>query len=257
MSRALPKIVSIGIAALFVVGIIPTTVVGTHEDVKGVGKHLFKFSIIGRPNTYTGSGDTSNGNVVFIDLKSENQGKSNGQSFVCENGSFYEEEPANQEPFYTLLDNKEKIYFSASADGQFRITDRDATADNIARIEVPADVGEMHVAVRILGKPGGCADFDGIAESTCIDDSGATVQCFWWTGTIHANRRTGTPEKVEVTQIFDVTGDFNGDGVITDGSGGTMDETDLSVFDEIFASYFWEVTNDGLKNMQVIFYSAA
>ncbi len=217
------------------------------DEQNGVGKHLYKFNVIGRPNDYQGSGDDSNGRSMFISLHSENKGKSNGEPFVCESDPSYES--GSSDPFYTVLDDKERIYFVTDAENDgFAMLDRDATDRDGATIQVPVGTADMKVAVRMLGKPGACADFDGIVKDECLDEEGNLVECFYWTGTIHANRKTGSPDKIDVSDIFRATGDFDQDGVIQ------ADETDVSVFDAMFEGYFWEVTNDGLKNMQVIFY---
>ena len=191
----------------------------------GIGSHAYMVNVIGRPNDYKGSGEDSSGRAVFIGLKT-----SAGAS-LCEDSSGYSD--AGDDGLADLVPaGRQRIGFVA---GDFKVLDRDAT-DGLATISIPADTAGYDVYVRMLGKPGGCLDADGYV----LNSTGS----YFLTGHIDANRKSGTPEKVLINDIFTVQLDTDGDGIA---------DTTASVFDSQFADYFWSVQNNGLRLMQVVF----
>lgn len=190
----------------------------------GIGSHAYMVNIIGRPNDYSGSGDDSGGRSVFVGLKTS------AGEVSCEDSSAYSDEGDDGLPDL-VPSGRQKIGFVA---GDFKVLDRDAT-DGLATISIPADTAGYDVYVRVLGKPGGCLDADGFV----LNSTGS----YFLTGHIDANRKTGTPQKVLINDIFTVQLDTDGDGVA---------DTTASVFDSQFVDYFWTIQNNGLRLMQVI-----
>jgi hypothetical protein len=214
------------------------------------GKH-WQFNIIGHPkNVEAISGDDSNGRAIMVPLQNANG--PDQPTLACEadgvvlnndlTPDFTDQEPVGA-----------KIYF-VSGD-HFEILDRDATDKNGARIMVPtmlSETGETVLAVnvylRVLGKPLQCMGIEGFA----FDE----LQGLWFSaGQVTLKRRPGASIAVNVDQLFtvnfcqkDVT-DADGDGITDECIAGT--EQELSVFNNIFSSYFWNILNDGTRLVQV------
>jgi len=108
--------------------------------------------------------------------------------------------------------------------------------------------------VRVLGKPGGCAEISGYAFEDPTDGGLNPLELWWYSGSILVNRKGGKSVFVDATEIFDVDYCL----VEDDGAGGLQcvagtTET-LSVFDDIFSEYFWEVNNYNTRLIQMRFY---
>jgi hypothetical protein len=190
----------------------------------GIGSHAYMVNIIGRPNDFKGS-DDGGGRAVWIGLKT------NADSATCEATSGYSD--AGDDGLADMVPaGRQRIAFVA---GDFGVLDKDAT-DGQATISIPADTQGYDVYVRVLGKPGGCLDADGFVQNS--------TGSYFLTGHIDANRKSGVPQKVLIDDILTVQLDTDGDGV--------ADET-VSVFDSQFTEYFWNVENDGLRLMQLVF----
>ena len=119
--------------------------------------------------------------------------------------------------------------------------------DSIA-IPETSGTGGYDVYVRILGKPGGCLDADGYAEYDA--ENYGVIDSWYFSGHLDANRKTGVPGKVSVNDMFDVWVCVEVDTE----TGDCIDFDEISVFDDMFAGYFWQIQNQGLRNMQLIFY---
>jgi hypothetical protein len=216
--------VGVALSMLMIAVGVPT---GLAASDNSVGPHAYKVNIIGRPNDWQGSNDAS-GNVVWIGLKT------NAESATCEDGSSFSD--AGDDGLADLLPaGRQQIGFVGTTDGSFDVLDKDAT-DGRATIAIPANTGGYDTYIRVLGKPGGCLDADGYV----LNSTGS----YFLTGHIDANRKTGTPQKVLINDIFMVWLDTDGDGVA---------DTEVSVFDSQFADYFWNIENNGLRLMQLIF----
>jgi hypothetical protein len=231
--RRLTPVAAVAVVlALVAVGTLP--LINAAGSDNNVGRHAYKINIIGRPNDWKGSDTNGDSKTLFIGLKT------NAQDVTCEDASGYSDAGDG-----TITDavpaNHQTIYFTGTTDGSFSVLDRDAT-DGSARIAIPADLDGYDVYIRVLGKPGGCLDANGYAKDT--NDTGTY---YYYTGHIDANRKTGAPQKTQIDEIFYVWIDTDGDGVL---------DTRTSVFDAMFDDYFWQVSNNGLRNMQLIFYSA-
>ncbi|GGB86594.1 hypothetical protein GCM10011352_10610 [Marinobacterium zhoushanense] len=262
------------IASLFSLVFAPLAIAGNGAPS---GAH-YTVNFIGHPNLAECDGDPeycesilggnaaySGGSALFVPLvtsKSPGNGKS-GKTTLCtdpddglqtefideEGPTFQTEEP----------DGKTRIYFEPTTDGSFEIVDRIADKDG-ATIQVPVtDDANRYIMldlfIRVLGKPGTCAEITGYAEET-VD----TTQLWWYSGSILLDRESGRSTFEKATDIFsvaycevewvDTDGDLAGDTwQCVDGS-----ETELSVFNDIFDQYFWEFLNNGTRLIQARFY---
>lgn len=190
-------------------------------------------------------GEGSGGSAVFIPLTTA----TGPDSIICTDDS-------NNQTWYiedteaTYVNSKPaggaKIYFTPTTSGKFEILDRDATDQDGAEIQVPVgDTSEgsryilLDLYVRVLGKPGGCAEIQGWAEDT-------NQNAWFWSGTIALDRKTGKSTFVKATEIFDVHYCDISDCINT--------TQELSVFNNLFEDYFWEILNDGTRLVQLRFF---
>lgn len=142
-----------------------------------------------------------------------------------------------------------KIYFVAG--NSFDIIDRDATDRDGATIQVPTEdqdgepVLSVDIYLRILGKPSTCMDIDAYAFD---GDQGL----YFWAGSVDLNRQTGKASWVRVNDLFDVFF-CQVDAVTGLCIPGTTEE--LSVFNDVFESYFWNILNNGTRLVQARLYA--
>ena len=236
------------------------------------GQH-YNVNIIGVPKAERsgflgGKADTSRGHTIFIPLKTSKRPRNSAvvneetictdltdgaqTEFVDEAGpTFSTEEP----------DGKTRIYFDANTTGSFEITDRDAL-DGSARVSIPVDSDNNEVIVdlyaRVLGKPGGCAELSGYAFED--PDAGGVnpLDLWWYSGSILVNRKHGKSAWIGATDIFEteyclLALDEEGNPIEPLECAEGTEET-LSVFDDIFSEYFWEVNNHNTRLIQLRFY---
>jgi len=223
------------------------------------GKH-YNINIIGHPkNVECISGDDSNGRAIMVPLRNVG-GTSN---LVCQAGPNPDQQTVFVDDEYPFWVTQEpvgaKIYFVAG--DHFEIMDRDACDSNGAKIMVPTidqtdpldptktqPVIAVDVFIRVLGKPNTCMNITGYAYD-------ATQQLWFWSGTVYLNRSTGKSTFVKATDLFDV---WWCDVVVNPTTGalecaaGT--EAELSVFNDVFETYFWNIINDGTRLVQVRLY---
>lgn len=115
-----------------------------------------------------------------------------------------------------------KIKVSA---GAFDIVDGDAVADKVAAFTMPAAHYDVYIAAK--GKPGGCLDLEAY---TTLDTTLIFV------GSIDIDRTTGKPQWQNVNFLLY-------------GSGEEI------FFADPYIDYFWQMYNNGLRNMEIRFYS--
>jgi hypothetical protein len=206
--------------------------------IKLNGPH-YQFNIIGSPKGI--SGDTSGGRAIMIPLKNG----TGPNQIVCEADSYVltDDEVAT---FTDQVPTGVKLYFQPST--TFEIVDRDAT-DGSATIKVPVagDQITFDIYLRVLGKPNTCMDIDAYAYDSLQN-------LYFWAGSVDVNRKTGRSMYVKVNYLFDV----NFCEIDTDTgecTAGTSEE--LSVFNNVFSSYFWNILNDGTRLVQVRLYPRA
>lgn len=235
---------------------------------------FYKVNIIGAPKAELtdflgGNADTSNGKTLFIPFVTSKRPKNfNSGTMTCTpltggaQTEFVDQDGATGttvEP-----DGKVRIYFDPTTDGTFEITDRDAV-DGEGRISIPVDGNDeviVDLYVRVLGGKGGCAEISGYAYDSGDPNDGPVIingdETWWYSGSILVNRKTGKSEWVNATGIFeteictpDATTPVNPDGTVNCQPG---TDTSISVFDDLFDEYFWEVNNYKTRLIQMRFY---
>lgn len=133
------------------------------------------------------------------------------------------------------------------------IVDRDAT-DGYAEIQVPQDwenATSIDLWIRVLGKPGGC-----ISAKAMVYDGAY----YFYAGTATFKRKAGQSSFVDAGELTDVYYCPAGYTVVPSGGNAydcvngleTVDAIEYQVFDSVFTEYFWDVTNDGVRVMQVL-----
>ena len=201
------------------------------------GPH-YQFNIIGSPKGI--SGDTSNGRAIMVPLKNA----TGPNQIVCETDQYV---LANDlAPTYSnQAPTGARLYFEPS--NTFEIVDRDAT-DGSATIKVPVNGDQItfDIFLRVLGKPNTCMDIDAYAF-----DADQVGGLYFWAGSVDVNRKAGKSTFVKVNYLFDVwfcQVDAT-TGLCTDGT-----SQELSVFNNVFDNYFWNILNDGTRIVQVRLY---
>lgn len=235
----------LAVAILIVMAVLPAA--SAADKVLPNGTH-WELHLIGSPKGI--SGDTSNGHSIMIPLK--NAGKNGVPEITCEPDEvvyvadpglkYTDQEPAGAKLHWQLGDT-------------FQIIDRDAT-DGDATIQIPwvengSDEMAVDVWVRVHGKPNTCMDISAWA----VDSDNATGNTYYFlAGTLDLNRKTGKSTWTNVNGLFDV--DWCELGFLADGSvgcvGGTQEE--ISVFSDAFSDYFWNIVNDGTRNVEIRLY---
>jgi len=186
------------------------------------GSH-YEFGLIGRPNNYNGSGtDNSNRHNIFIPL--DTQG---------------------------YVDGKVKLYMIQGS--EFKVVDGDATGDGVAKFQIGP--GYYAVFIRALGKPGGNLFFSAWF-TYWMDEQETQLSDAIWLGNVAVGRVAGKPKTVEISKVFYYSGPLCYD---TDSDPCTPLVCDTVsnawVFDiPGFYEYWWDITNDGLKRLEVRFY---
>jgi hypothetical protein len=238
-----PVLISATIVAAFLaVSIAPSFAMASSDA--GVGKHAYKFNVIGHPGVWNGDDSNANTKTLFMSLDSVE-----GDSSICEDSgvTVIDDQPGTNVET-TEPTAGQRLRFTGTTDGSFYVIDRDLT-DGSGHIAIPATsgTGGYDVYVRVLGKPGGCLDADGYTE---FDSDGDGVIDQWlFSGHLDANRKTGVPGKTLINDMFDVwvCVAWSDDGLTC------LDYDEVSVFSDMFEGYFWQIQNDGLRNMQLIF----
>jgi len=240
------KKLALAMAAVVAVAFFVAPVMADHETVvigdKPKGKLLGKFNMIGHPknvDVLPQSADDSNGRAVMIPLKNA----TGPDAIVCEG----EEILYADDTVPTFTDQEPtgaKIHFVAG--DSFDIIDRDATDPDGATIQVPTTIqgGEPVLAVSIWiaihGKPNTCLDIDAYA----FDGS-----YYFFAGSVDLNRKTGKASFIRANFLFDVYYCEVDAGSCVDG---TTEE--LSVFNSVFQDYFWNILNNGARQVEVRLY---
>jgi hypothetical protein len=242
------------------------------QDGRKLSGPHYQFNIIGHPkNVECISGDNSNGRAIMVPLR--NVG--GPSELVCSRVSGPQNVFVDDTPTWsTQAPTGARIYFQCGP--SFDIIDRDGCDSNGAKIQVectladdplsddPADLQKViayDVYIRVLGKPNTCMNITGYAFQQ--DD----LHTLWFqTGTVYLNRSTGKSTFVKATDLFDVywcdvrevAGDEigNDNGICETGEecACTTDPVELSVFNDIFDEYFWNIINDGTRLVQVRLY---
>jgi len=209
-----------GLVAVALLALVLSLPEGSAGSATNVGKHDYKVNIIGRPNTWSGSDTGSNSPTLFIGIKVQ------AQTVQCETSSGVT--LIGQDVDAATVLPGERIYFSQG--DRFAVTDRDAT-DGSAAVTIPYKAGGYDIFLRILG--GSNKNFAGCLDANAYQVVNATTD--YLIGHLDANRQAGQPQKVSVKDLF-------------------YDPTGTSYFSGVWSDYFWNIQNNGLRNMQLIFY---
>lgn len=256
------KSIAIAIVAVFVAT--SAFAQGNSGGNKGNGAPKGKFEKFllvapGNPNITSEdvlSHDNSNGRAIFIPVKTAN----GPEELYCEaadgTGSFIIGDQPNANLGEVEPINGVKINFvKDSTLSSMVIADRDAT-DGSAEIRVPQDwenATSVDLYMRVLGKPGGCISADGFVFDGAY---------YFYAGTVVFKRKAGQSTFVDASELTDVyycpagttvspTGGHNYDCVATDGSPNAA-AIEYNVFNAVFAEYFWDVNNNGVRVTQVL-----
>jgi len=216
----------------------------SQDGAKLSGPH-WGFNIIGHPNNKF-SGDSSNGRTIMVPLKNAN---SSGDLVCNVDGVVIVDDTA---PTYTTsVPTGARIYFTVcDTCTNFEISDRDAL-DGRAEIKVPASLLDpdtkdilFDIYLRVLGKPNTCMNINAYAFD--LDQS-----LYFWAGSAYISRKTGKSTFVKANDLFDVNY-CQVDPISNICVDGTTQE--LSVFNDVFEEYFWNILNDGTRLVQVRVY---
>ncbi|HET9982723.1 MAG TPA: hypothetical protein VFQ38_04025 [Longimicrobiales bacterium] len=178
----------------------------------------YNLNIIGVPRNKTADMTGDNGRRIFVDL---------GAKGAVANS---------------------KIYLYQSFDGSFGVLDANGT-DGYASFKLPAP-GTYQIYARYLGKPGGHADM-----TTCVDDDGdpattGDIYCStgaYVSGTVTTGKGSKQFENVTTaltTLTLDATAQL-----------ATGCSANIDIFDPCAEGYLWSYDNQGLKLMQLRFYT--
>jgi len=179
------------------------------------GKLAWKFNIIGVPRGTAAPGaEAGNGGRIFIPLRTD------WYTDPCLTTD------GQNNPDTSMVPTKGvKIKVSA---GAFDIVDGDAVADKVAAFTMPAAHYDVYIIAK--GKPGGCLDLEAYTYTTV---EGVVTMIF--IGSIDIDRATGKPQWQNVNFLL-----YGPNGEI--------------YFADPYFDYFWQLYNNGLRNMQIRFY---
>jgi hypothetical protein len=186
------------------------------------GEH-YTLNIVGVSKDKNVNMDGLGGHVIFVDLGAR--------------------KPA--EPVTT------KIMLNQSANaGEFAVLDKNGT-DGVAQFSLPAP-GTYSIWARALGTPGGEAKITTCAEDIADDLDGGLE----FPGDICSTQYEAFVRGTKADQFKDVT--FNLTHIVLpDGSDPALacGTTTVSLFNPCLEGYFWKYDNNGLKLLQIRFYT--
>lgn len=210
-----PKAIGLVLPLLLVIA---TLIVSTPiaTAAKPPGKLAWKFNIIGVPRDTAAPGaEAGNGGRIFIPLATDSY------TDPCSTIG------GQNNPDTSMVPSKGvKIKVSA---GPFDIVDGDAVADKTAAFTMPASHYDVYIVAK--GKPGGCLDLE--AYTYTMSDTTVTLV---FVGSIDIDRATGKPKWQNVNFLL-----YGPNGEI--------------FFADPYFDYFWQLYNNGLRNMEVRFYA--
>ncbi len=225
------------------------------------GAH-FQFNLIGHPgNEDVLKNDNSNGRAIMVPLSNT---KKAGDISCMVNGEYtdFQLDDDEEATWSSDVPKGAKIHFVGSPDG-YAILDRDATDKDGATIQLKTEtyideetqeevtVRDFDVYVRVLGKPNKCMQIGGYAyDDTALDN---TSGLWFWSGTVTLGRKAGKPVAKSINELFEV---HYCEVETVDGVEQCVEKTEeeISVFDNVFEDYVWNIINDGTRNVQVRFY---
>jgi len=182
---------------------------------KPPGKLAWKFNIIGVPRDTAAPGaEAGSGGRIFIPLVTT------WYRDPCSTTNEW-----NQGSIPTLAPDKGvKIKVS---EGPFDIVDGDAVADKVAAFTMPVSQYDIYIVAK--GKPGGCLDLEAYTYET-VEGVVTLIPI----GHVDIDRTTGKPKWQNIN--FLLYGPYG------------------PWFADPYFDYFWQLYNNGLRNMEVRFY---
>jgi hypothetical protein len=231
------KLIGLNVAVLVIIAVFST---GTAFAVNGApsGPH-FNVNIIGHPKGGIG-GDDSSGHSIMIPLRNVQS----REGLICNvDGVQLVDDIAPT--WETSEPTGAKIYFVAG--DHFEIIDRDGTDSDGATIKVPVDpvTGDIKfdIYMRVLGKPNTCMNINAYAYDL--------EQNLWFkAGSVYVSRKSGKSTFVRAIDLFRVW--FCTVDPLTNKCADAG--ANLSVFNDVFDNYFWNILNDGTRLLQVRLY---
>jgi hypothetical protein len=204
------------------------------------GAH-YNLNIIGVPKDKTADMTGGDGHVIFVQLNGgDSVGAINGQPF-------------------NDISKVDKIFLVPAPAGQsFQVLDANATDQNGAQFQLPADVSTTWtVWARALGKPGGSSNMTTCATETVTDPvTGATTQdvvCSLATLTMTRTKNSKFQNVTSELLFLSVTADTTLAACLGVTAGTTVS---LPLFNSCLQNFFWNYQNNGLKLLQLRFYPA-
>jgi hypothetical protein len=233
------------VALSFVIGFMGSADAGKGNGTPTGVQKIFQFNIIGKKNNDIG-GDTSNGKSIMIPLKTQVTPNSLQCGEAQNSGGVKLVDDTWPNYSSTVPENNARLNFVVcDTCTDFAITDRDAIDDGNATIQVPASLLAestrgilFDVYIRVMGKPLQCMEIQGYAYDGSY---------YYNSGSVYLSKKAKTTF-VKINDLFDV--------YYCDPGAATCDN-EISVFADVFDSYFWELYNDGTKVVQVRIYAQA
>ncbi len=236
----------IGAAAAFILVLgLGSAFAGTLDNNgKLTGPH-FQFNLIGHPNNHF-NGDYSNGRTIMVPLKTEN----GPTQMVCNVDGVVIHDDIAPATKTSAMAGGVRLYFKLDDTiANFVISDRDAL-DGRAEILVPTSLLnadgsiKFDIYIRALGKPNTCMNINAYAVDLDANE-------FYYAGSAYISRQTGKSIFVKANDLFDVQF-CDIDPITTECI--PESEYEVSVFSDLFDQYFWQILNDGSRNVQVRMY---
>jgi len=236
------------------------------------GGHDYRLNIIGVPKDKSAAMDDNNGRRIFVQLQSTNEvtspGGKNNQLALSKINHIYLCNSTNGENDISSpkCDNYWQTNFN-----QFGVLDANATDANGAILALPDPCADADpttactpgykIYARAHGKPGGNATI-----TTCADETGlgfdGTDDIWCGSNGINMVAKGGqkateiTDNLLRLTITVDETTDPGLAACLGDNQVGAEVET-VYLFDNCLENYFWNYDNNGLKLLEVRFYSAS
>ncbi len=239
-------VLSMALAFVLVLGL-GSGFAGTLDNNGKLNGPHFQFTLIGHPKNNIG-GDYSNGRAIMVPLKTEN----GPTQLVCNVDGVVIQDDIAPATKSSAIEGGVRLYFKLDDTiSNFQISDRDAL-DGRAEILVPSSLLnadgsiKFDIYIRALGKPNTCMNINAYAVD--IQD---LTQTFYYAGSAYISRQTGKSVFVKANDLFNVQ------FCTIDGATGLCvpdSEYEVSVFSDLFDQYFWQILNDGSRNVQVRIY---
>ena len=219
------------IMVLSVVALVPSALANP-KDADGnkiEGQLAYKINVIGVPENHDSYGaEKGSGRRIFIPLVTDKNGKN-----ICDITGDIPDVPYEVDP--VTIKGGVKILVT---DGNFDVIDGSAM-DGEAAFSMPANNYDVYIAAKGTPKKSdrnACLDLE--AYVTDIRDTEGTN--LYFIGSVDVDRSKGKPRYININKLFYVDGNPKAQSYLS----------------SPFEDYFWQLYNDGLRNMEIRFYIA-